>query len=86
MRALYNVQNAYAFYDRRCGWSQGMPYIANWILKHTRTLKVVKNESYKKELDENGERNNIKGPYYIDFEYNEVDAFLIFVHIMKKKG
>ena len=86
MQALYNVLKAYAFYDKECGFSQGMPFIVNWILKYTRTLRVVKNESYKKELDEDGERNNNKGPYYIDFEYNEVDAFLIFVHIMKKKG
>lgn len=54
----------------------------------TRTLKVVKNENYKADKKVNpsidvDEGALPKGPSYIDLEFNEVQAFMIMVHVQQ---
>ena len=39
---LYRVLNAYSHYDREVGYVQGMAFIANWILKLMREIKIDK--------------------------------------------
>lgn len=40
-KALFRVLNAYSHYDREVGYVQGMAFIANWVLKMMREIRIT---------------------------------------------